>query len=65
MVDYSAYFFYSVVDCELPSEDDPLAPVVRCDFAEFPNLPLIVPVVQVEKECLYYVHDHLYFLYSH
>lgn len=45
----AARFDITLEDCELPSKNDPLAPVIRCDFAEFPKLPLIVPIVQVRK----------------
>ncbi len=41
-------FDISLEDCDLPSKQDPLAPIVRCDFAEFPYLPLIMPIIQVK-----------------
>ncbi|CAF1412142.1 unnamed protein product [Rotaria sordida] len=34
-------------DCDLPSKYDPVAPIVRCDFAEFSNTLLVTPFVQV------------------
>ncbi|CAF0868413.1 unnamed protein product [Rotaria sp. Silwood1] len=34
-------------DCDLPSKYDPIASMVRCDFAEFPNTLLVVPFMQV------------------
>jgi len=41
-------FDITLEDCELPSKNDPVAPVVRCDFAEFPNIPFVVPILQVK-----------------
>jgi hypothetical protein len=36
-------------DCDLPSKRDPIAPIIRCDFAEIiPNIPLVVPILQVK-----------------
>ncbi len=34
-------------DCDLPSERDPVAPIIRLDFAEIPTIPLVVPILQV------------------
>lgn len=34
-------------DCDLPSKDDPTAPIIRCDFAEFPRTTMVIPVVPV------------------
>lgn len=41
------HFDVILEDCELPTKDDPLAPIIRCDFAEFPDRPLFVAKVQV------------------
>ena len=43
------HFDVILEDCELPTKDDSLAPIIRCDFAEFPDRPLFVPTIQVEK----------------
>lgn len=42
------HFDVTMEDCELPTKDDPLAPIIRCDFAEFPDRPLLIPPVQVK-----------------
>ncbi len=34
-------------DCELPSQRDPLAPIVRYDFAEFPRKRTTIAIAQV------------------
>ena len=41
-------FDITLEDCDSPSKEDLLAPIVRCDFAEFPNLPLLIPIIQVK-----------------
>jgi hypothetical protein len=37
-------FYIILEDCDLPSKHDPLAPIIRCDFAEIPSIPLIIQV---------------------
>jgi hypothetical protein len=37
-------------DCDLPSKNDPLAPLIRSDFAEVPKIPLIAPVLLVRTQ---------------
>lgn len=46
-------FDITLVDDELPSENDPIAAIVRCDFAEFPNVPLILPIIWVKTSNYY------------
>jgi hypothetical protein len=47
-------FDITLEDCDLPSKQDPIAPIVRCDFAEMPNLPLVMPIIQVKTNyCAY------------
>ena len=41
-------FDITLEDCDLPSKQDPLAPIVRCDFAELPYLPIPIPIIQVK-----------------
>ena len=41
------HFDVTMEDCELPFKDDPVAPIIRCDFAEFPDRPFLIPTVQV------------------